>query len=221
MKTLGKLSLKSFKNFCKKFCRPGHARNKAVAQSSGEYICIHDCDDISHKDRILEQIKAARIHPGALIGTRFSRTPKDSTKRYNDWYNSLTPDQLELQQYRELTLVQPTWFMARRTFDLVGGYAIGPDEEFKSDHSDANRFGLCEDLKFFYKYLDETETSYTSGKLNRRLVMVPKILLTYRYVPGSMSSQTPRKVLLRLRVRAFERRVLSKWTTFTIWGVGR
>mmetsp|Transcript_7462 Transcript_7462/g.9458 ORF Transcript_7462/g.9458 Transcript_7462/m.9458 type:complete len:137 (-) Transcript_7462:1102-1512(-) len=51
--------------------------------------------------------------------------------------------------------------------------------------------------------------------------MVPQTLLTYRFVQGSMSSQTPRKVLLRLRLRAFERRVLSKWPQFSIWGAGR
>lgn len=47
----------------------------------------------------------------------------------------------------------------------------------------------------------------------------------YRHRPGlSMCTHTSRKTLLRLRLRAFERRVLSQpsWSAgFSIWGAGR
>jgi hypothetical protein len=41
------------------------------------------------------------------------------------WANSLTPTQLLTHRFRECTLIQPTWFMSRATFDLVGGYVPG------------------------------------------------------------------------------------------------
>lgn len=199
---------------------PGASRNRAVEQSSAEFLCIHDADDISHEDRLADQLEAAKQRPQALIGSKFVRLPADSTKRYTEWHNALTQEQLELQQYREVTLAQPTWFMTRKVFHRAGGYATKGDEEFRDDGSDANGFGLCEDLKFFYAHLDQTEQDYRNGAM-QRLFMVPKPLVVYRYAPGSMSSKTPRRVLLRIRVRAFERRVLCEWPQFTIWGNGR
>ncbi len=36
----------------------------------------------------------------------FTREPVGSTERYTIWCNSLTPEEMLLQQYRELTLIQ-------------------------------------------------------------------------------------------------------------------
>ena len=191
---------------------PGAARNAAVEQSSGEFLCIHDSDDVSDPERIELQLAAAMTRPMAIIGCAFDRIPEGSTEAYMRWHNALSAREMELQQYRELTLVQPTWFMRRSTFDAVGGYASKPGEEFAGpDDRNANAFGLCEDLKFFYRFLEVTEAAFAAGEIKERLYRVPKVLLTYRYGQGSMSKQTPRRVLLRLRVRVFERRVLSKW----------
>jgi len=39
---------------------------------------------------------------------------------------------------------------------------------------------------------------------------------------SSLSSKTPRKLIMRLRLLAFEDRVLSQWTgDFVVWGAGR
>jgi hypothetical protein len=40
---------------------------------------------------------------------------------------------------------------------------------------------------------------------------VDEPLVTYRHVGNSLVSKTPRKHLLRLRVEAFEKQVLSQW----------
>lgn len=57
---------------------------------------------------------------------------------------------------------------------------------------------------------------------------VEEPLVTYRHVGDSLVSKTPRKRLLRLRVEAFERQVLSLWcdaedggNDFVVWGSGR
>ena len=42
--------------------------------------------------------------------------------RYTRWANELTPAELWTHRYRECTLIQPTWFISRATFDSVGGY---------------------------------------------------------------------------------------------------
>ena len=41
--------------------------------------------------------------------------------RYSSWCNEITDDQLLTHRFRELTIVQPTWFMSRAVFDRVGG----------------------------------------------------------------------------------------------------
>ena len=57
-----------------------------------------------------------------LVGAGFVRKPAGSTEHYTRWCNSLTPAQLWLQQFREVTVIQPTWFLSRAAFDRVGGY---------------------------------------------------------------------------------------------------
>ena len=193
---------------------PGGARNRAIAQSSGSLLCIHDADDVSYPERVELQVAAARARPWAIVGCEFDRVPEGSTASYTSWHNALSAEELELQQYREVTIVQPTWVMHRSTFEAVGGYRDAPGEEFSGpDDRHYNRFGLCEDLKFFFAFLELTEARFRTGEIKERLFRVPKKLVCYRHVAGSMSAQTPRRVLLRVRVKAFERRVLvlERW----------
>ena len=93
----------------------GAARNQAVWQSNGQFLCILDADDMMAPDRIGTQLhlalEAARLNPKTplLIGAGFTRKPLGSTKNYTDWANALTPERLVLEQFRELTIIQPTW----------------------------------------------------------------------------------------------------------------
>jgi glycosyltransferase involved in cell wall biosynthesis len=75
----------------------GYGSNRAIRQSSGEFICVLDADDVMRSDRITEQYTVARAHPEAIVGSCFSREPKKSTERYTRWCNSLTPSQLYTQ----------------------------------------------------------------------------------------------------------------------------
>ena len=100
----------------------GCARNLAVRQSTGTFLCLLDADDLMLPRRVEAQLDAARQWPCAIVGSRFRRMPADATERYARWANGLTNSELLLQQYREITLIQPTWFMARATFEAVGGY---------------------------------------------------------------------------------------------------
>ncbi|CAD7959197.1 unnamed protein product [Amoebophrya sp. A120] len=58
----------------------------------------------------------------AIVGANFDRTPANSTHRYTEWANELDLCGLWLDQFREVTLIHPTWFMRRETFEVAGGY---------------------------------------------------------------------------------------------------
>jgi len=106
---------------------PAHARNRAAAAARGAYLCLLDSDDEALPCRVRLQLAAARAAEArgaalALVGGRFVREPADATPVYSAWANALGEREAALQQWRECSLIQPTWFMARATFDAVGGY---------------------------------------------------------------------------------------------------
>ncbi|XP_024206562.1 UDP-GlcNAc:betaGal beta-1,3-N-acetylglucosaminyltransferase-like protein 1 isoform X5 [Pan paniscus] len=72
----------------------GYAKNQAVAQSSGSYLCFLDSDDVMMPQRVRLQHEAAVQHPSSIIGCRVRRDPPNSTERYTRWINQLTPEQL-------------------------------------------------------------------------------------------------------------------------------
>jgi len=176
----------------------GYAKNRAVSQSQGLFLCFQDADDVMLEDRLRLQFEAALGNPECLIGSNFLRDPPSATPRYSKWCNSLSKRQLITQQYRECTIVQPTWFCSRELFERVGGY------EEKGPYSP-------EDLIFFHKHLD----------LGGSLYKVDKELVIYRRHENTTSQGIHRLDLMSVRLAALECRVLSRWTYFTIWGAGR
>ena len=277
---------------------------------AGEYICILDSDDVMKPTRIAEQVcYLLQLPPDqrhkTLLGCNFERMPADATWHYTQWANNLTDERLMLEQYREVTLIQPTWMMCRERFEMLGGYVEAPlpcsevdggccavcnvissnaspsvlvdktsltllrtpkrtcssdkvtssvsaggiDEESLSSssspccaaisrlvtndcckesldgpyrliRSDETRqsLRLAEDLRLFHAHLAK------DGLL--KLLKTPEPLMMYRHRDGmSQSSQTPRRLLLKLRVKALEDRVLKVDPVFrdgfAIWGAGR
>ena len=133
----------------------GFAKNRAVAQSSGEWLCFQDVDDDMMPTRIELQLAAARQRSGAIVGSRVRREPEGSTARYTAWANGMCQAELALHRFRECTLLMPTWFMARSTFEAgapcaakaaaaeAGGRApseAGSLEAFTSDADAASCF---------------------------------------------------------------------------------
>jgi hypothetical protein len=53
----------------------GYARNRAVAQSAGEWLCVMDADDTMWPRRVERQLQAARRRPRAIVGGGFERVP--------------------------------------------------------------------------------------------------------------------------------------------------
>lgn len=175
--------------------------------------------------RIREQYKAALQYPDALIGSGFRRIPSDSTPILTKWGNSLTERQLYAQIYTSFgpTLAMPTWFCGRSVYLRVRG---GFDERGK---------GIPEDLIFFYQHLDGGGT----------LFRVPEPLLLYRFHAGATTHSVSEYVnsqrckyanickwmnewmllcsatICQLRLKRLEEKVLSGWSSFTIWNAGK
>jgi hypothetical protein len=164
-------------------------------------VCFNDADDISFPNRIETQLQTLQeaSKENVLIGSRFIRDPPDATKHYAEFLNNLSDEDLFLKAFRELTMIQPTWFMSRTFFESLNGYK-------------ENCVG--EDLELFHRILDVPNIS---------LVCIKTPLVTYRHMSGSVSSKTPRMDLVHIRAHAFQRRILTKpeWSTFSVWGAGR
>ncbi|XP_075626832.1 queuosine-tRNA galactosyltransferase isoform X3 [Balearica regulorum gibbericeps] len=124
----------------------GFAKNQAVIQSSGTYLCFLDSVFTSHGP----------------------------------------------------TVIMPTWFCSREWFFHVGKF----DEGGK---------GVPEDLLFFYKHIQK------GGEVFR----VNHCLLLYRYHPQAATHSVLEGTIWNHRVRFLEDRVLSSWTSFTIWNAGK
>ncbi|XP_042207050.1 UDP-GlcNAc:betaGal beta-1,3-N-acetylglucosaminyltransferase-like protein 1 [Homarus americanus] len=178
----------------------GYAKNKAVEQSHGEFLCFLDSDDVMLPTRLQRQYDLAFHSCNAIVGSRFSRDPPDSTVRYTKWANGLTAEQLTLQIYTSHgpTVIMPTWFIHHTVFERVGGF------------SDAGA-GTPEDLIFFFTHL----------KRGGRVVRHDEELLIYRYHPQATTFSIHEQTIWDLRVRVIQDEVLSSWPSFTIWNAGK
>ncbi|XP_065065843.1 queuosine-tRNA galactosyltransferase-like isoform X2 [Rhopilema esculentum] len=179
----------------------GAAKNAAIRQSNGKYICFFDSDDVMLSKRLELQLKVAlALDWNTIIGCNFERVPDDSTPRYTTWHNSLSQIQLSTQIYTSFgpTLIQPTWFCSRDLIEYLGYF----DEIGK---------GHPEDLTFFYKHL----------KNNGKLYRVQETLLLYRYHENAASFSVSEETIWDIRLSHLEVEVLSKWQNFTIWNAGK
>ncbi|RMB92185.1 hypothetical protein DUI87_31296 [Hirundo rustica rustica] len=183
----------------------GFAKNQAVIQSSGTYLCFLD----------------------SIIGCQVRREPVDSTERYTRWINNLTQEQLLTQEgdtylcicgLLNIVVVHVTWFdWAVRVFTSHGPTVIMPtwfcsrEWFFHVGRFDEGGKGVPEDLLFFYEHL------WKGGGVFR----VNRCLLLYRYHPQAATHSVLEETIWNHRVRFLEDRVLSSWTSFTIWNAGK
>ncbi|KAB5523723.1 hypothetical protein PHYPO_G00155770 [Pangasianodon hypophthalmus] len=178
----------------------GFAKNKAVAQSSGRYLCFQDADDVMMPQRVRLQYEAAVLNPDTIVGCQVRRIPEGSTERYTRWINTLSPEQLLTQVYTSHgpTVVMPTWFCSRHWFQKVGAF----DEGGK---------GVPEDLLWFYQSLRQ----------GGGVIRVDECLLIYRYHEHAATHSVLEETIWNLRVHFLEERVLGQWDSFTIWNAGK
>ena len=245
-----------------------HARNRAIEMnnvalrerksSDGEqntkdgsklkFLCLLDSDDIMQKHRIIEQVLFMMYKVDdenrnrTILGSTFDRDPPDSTWHYSKWANGLSDERLLLERYREITILQPTWFMPLAVWSRVGGYIEAPphdSNETASDvlsryetsglsskdsylihpkHDTLQTLKLAEDLRFFHSHLQLNGTLRCHRSALATIEEKSFPLVTYRHVEGdqSQSFRTSRKLLLQLRALAFQKSVIRaspSWDT--------
>lgn len=178
----------------------GYAKNQAVEQSSGVYLCFQDIDDVMSPDRVSKQYQAARSEQNSIIGSKFHREPEGSTERFTKWANTLSQDQLYSQIYTSHgpTLIMPTWFCHRSVYNKAGSFSEGGK-------------GVPEDLIFFLRHLE----------LGGGLCLVDADLLMYRYHPGATTFSIHEDTIWKIRMEYIQKQVLDKWESFTIWNAGK
>lgn len=178
----------------------GAAKNAAVKNSSGEFLCFQDIDDTMLPNRILLQYEATKWNYNLLTGSKISRRPLNSTPRLVRWANNLTNSQLNLQIYTSNgpTLLMPTWFCHRSVYNKVGGFV-------ETGH------GTPEDLIFFNAHID------AGGDLHR----VDEKLVIYTYHEGAATFSVKRECIWKIQLNRLEKHVLSNWKHFTIWNAGK
>lgn len=178
----------------------GYAKNQAVEQSSGVYLCFQDIDDVMSPDRVSKQHQAAGSEQNSIIGSKFHREPEGSTERFTKWANTLSQDQLYSQIYTSHgpTLIMPTWFCHRSVYNKAGGFSEGGK-------------GVPEDLIFFLRHLE----------LGGGLCRVDADLLMYRYHPGATTFSIHEDTIWKIRMEYIQKQVLDKWESFTIWNAGK
>ncbi|XP_066912360.1 queuosine-tRNA galactosyltransferase-like [Clytia hemisphaerica] len=178
----------------------GFAKNCAISQSSGNFICFLDIDDIMHEKRIELQLSKAKEDTNLIVGSGYVRLPEGSTVRYTEWSNSLSDSQLYTQIYTSFgpTIINPTWFCSRDVIKNTGYF-----QEVQK--------GFPEDLEFFYRHLDN----------NGKLALVKKPLLTYRYHSAGATFSVHEDTIWDLRMKQIQKNVISKWGNFTIWNAGK
>ncbi|KAL9182477.1 hypothetical protein ACHAXT_013129 [Thalassiosira profunda] len=280
--------------------RTANDESKLEGEECGHFLMLLDSDDVVHRTRIAEQICAMLALPATdrrktLVGCQFERIPADATEHYAKWANSLSDERLYLEQFRECTLLQPTWCMSREWFEHLGGYLEAPSSETEEmnpskkvriepeRNENATEPSKCDeskdakkedaDAKQLYRLVHPSEISATTatdtatkGKSKRKLNQPGQSekqidtlrlaedtrffyahlraggrlylhrshtpLVSYRHRSGmSQSSSTPRKLLLRLRAKAWEDIVYhgnssagncACWSKgFAVWGAGR
>ncbi|XP_046586857.1 UDP-GlcNAc:betaGal beta-1,3-N-acetylglucosaminyltransferase-like protein 1 isoform X1 [Neodiprion lecontei] len=203
------IPVKIFRNQNQESGGVGYAKNRAVENSTGEFLCFQDVDDIMLPCRIQAQYAVAKENENAIVGGLFRRKPENATARFSRWANTIASEKLEEQIYTSHgpTIVMPTWFCHRSVFQRVGGFC------------EAGR-GCPEDLIFFYSHLD----------LGGRVLRVDDTVLIYVYHPQaetfSICEEVIRILINRqtiwdLRVARLERLVLPLWDKLTIWNGGK
>lgn len=107
------------------------ALNIGIGKSNGEWIAIHDADDISLPNRIQEQIVYLSNHPKLVAAGSFIEcfTDKDingmniSIKNLQNYKNSIkTSDQVKAELFKGCPITHGSLFMSKEAFLRAGRY---------------------------------------------------------------------------------------------------
>lgn len=153
-----------------------YALNTGLQHAQGRYIARMDADDISHPERLAEQVAYMDAHPEVgVLGTctRFATTVEKSNgmRWFVQWQNAiLSPHDHYVKRFVDAPLAHPTAMFRRELVKQYGGYSTGPlpeDHELWLRWMDAGvRFAkLPEELLTWNDHaqrLSRTHTNYST-----------------------------------------------------------
>lgn len=109
-----------------------HALNTGLHHAWGRYIARMDADDISHPERLAEQVAYLDAHPEVgVLGTRtrFATTVEKSSgmRWFVQWQNAiLSPHEHYVKRFVDAPLAHPTAMFRRELVEQHGNYNTGP-----------------------------------------------------------------------------------------------
>lgn len=109
-----------------------HALNTGLAHAEGGYIARMDADDISHPERLAEQVATLDAYPEiGVLGTRtrFASSVQESRgmQAFVEWQNNiLSPHEHYVKRFVDAPLAHPTVMFRRELVEQFGGYDTGP-----------------------------------------------------------------------------------------------
>jgi len=181
------------------------ALQRGVAASRGEYLARMDADDISHPERLAEQMKCFARDPDlALLGTQIQCFPEESVeggmRRYAHWLNSLsTPEEIRRSIFVESPFCHPSVVMRKQAYERVGGYV---DD------------GLPEDYGLWLRF----------DRNRLPMAKVPRVLFYWRESALRLTRTDPRygrDRFMELKLQNLLQGPLLSRKAVVIWGAGK
>ena len=112
-----------------------HALNTGLANAKGKFIARMDADDISHPERLAQQVAYLEAHAEiGVLGTRtaFASSVPESRgmQAFVEWQNTiLSPHEHYVKRFVDAPLAHPTVMFRRELVEQFGGYDTGPIPE--------------------------------------------------------------------------------------------
>lgn len=189
------------------------ALNAGLAEARGEWIARMDADDVSHPERLVEQVALLRAQPeigvaSCLVEFGGDRAVNGGYALHVDWLNSLvTPEQIALNRFIEAPLAHPSALFRRALVERHGGYRAGD---------------FPEDYELWLRWM-------AAGV---RVAKVPRVLLTWHDRPERLSRTDARygpEAFFRLKAewiareakRLADRGGEGARRPIFVWGAGR
>ncbi|WP_052670476.1 glycosyltransferase family 2 protein [Draconibacterium sediminis] len=108
-----------------------NAMNCGLKNARGRFISRMDADDVAHPEKLQKQYNYLENNRSIdFLGCEVEYVPhiaeNKGFRRFVDWANSFhTTDEIELKQFIEIPVINPTIFFRRELFDKYGGCRDG------------------------------------------------------------------------------------------------